>query len=136
MAHSLQEFLNATDSDTIRANTQWEMEATSGVSDIDVVLTKTTLYCQNFNLPNRTLEFANVSYKGAEFTNLVPISMKWETDHTVTVIADVNGENRRAFLAWQAQTINPDIEGGSKFEGDRSINSKSIIRIRLLDKDN
>lgn len=136
MAHSLQEFLNQTDSNTIRANTQWEMEATSGYSDIDNVLTATVLYCQNFNLPNRTLEFANVSYKGAEFTNLVPTTMKWETDHTVTVIADVNGENRRAFLAWQGKVINPDISGGSKFEGERSINSQSTIRIRMLDKDN
>lgn len=136
MAHALQEFLNKTDADTIRANTQWELEAASGYSDIDNVLVGTTMYVQNFDLPNRTLEFANVSYKGAEFSNLVPVSMKWETEHTVTVIADVNGENRRAFLAWQGKVINPDIEGGSKFEGDRRINSKSVVRIRLLDFDN
>lgn len=136
MAHSLNEFLNATNANTIRANTQWELEAVSGYKEIDDVLTTATMYCQNFDLPNRTLEFANVSYKGAEFTNLVPTTMKWETDHTVTVIADVNGQNRRAFLAWQGKVINPDILGGSKFEGDRGINEQSKIRIRLLDKDN
>ena len=32
--------------------------------------------------------------------------------------------------------MNPDISGGSVFEGDRSINEKSIVRINLLDKFN
>lgn len=136
MAHSLNEFLNATNANTIRANTQWELEAVSGYKEIDDVLTTAVIFVQNFNLPNRTLEFANVSYKGAEFTNLVPTTMKWETEHTATVIADVNGEYRRAFLAWQGKVINPDILGGSKFEGDRGINEQSKLRVRLLDKDN
>ena len=136
MAHALQEFLNAANSNTLRANNQYEGEAQSGYSDIDEVLQKAVMFGQNFTLPNRTLEFASVSYKGAEFANLVPTTMKWETEHTMTIIADVNGEYRRAFLAWQGKVINPDISGGSKFEGERSMNDQSILRVRLLDSNN
>lgn len=136
MAHALQEFLNAANSNTLRSNNQYEVEAQSGYSDIDEVLQKAVMFGQNFTLPNRTLEFASVSYKGAEFANLVPTTMKWETEHTMTIIADVNGEYRRAFLAWQGKVINPDISGGSKFEGERSINDQSILRVRLLDSNN
>lgn len=32
--------------------------------------------------------------------------------------------------------MNFDIEGGSLFEGDRGVNPKSLIRLRLFDKDN
>ena len=136
MAHALQEFLNAVNSNTIRANNQYEVEALAGYSDIDEVLQKAVMFGQNFTLPNRTLEFASVSYKGAEFANLVPTTMKWETEHTMTIVADVNGEYRRAFLAWQGKVINPDISGGSKFEGERSMNDQSILRVRLLDSNN
>ena len=136
MAHALQEFLNAANSNTRGANNQYEGEAQSGYSDIDEVLQKVVMFGQNFTLPNRTLEFASVSYKGAEFANLVPTTMKWETEHTMTIIADVNGEYRRAFLAWQGKVINPDISGGSKFEGERSMNDQSILRVRLLDSNN
>lgn len=136
MAHALQEFLNAANSNTLRANNQYEVEAQSGYSDIDEVLQKAVMFGQNFTLPNRTLEFASVNYKGAEFANLVPTTMKWENEHTMTIIADVNGEYRRAFLAWQGKVINPDISGGSKFEGERSMNDQSILRVRLLDSNN
>ena len=59
-----------------------------------------------------------------------------EQDHTISFLCDVNGELRRAMLAWQGKVMNPDISGGSYFEGDRGINEKSIIRVRLFDKDN
>lgn len=94
------------------------------------------MFGQGLTLPNRTLEFAAVSYKGAEFANLVPATMKWETDHSMTIISDVNGSWRRAFLKWQAKVINPDIPGGSVFEGDRRINRQSNLRVTLFDYDN
>jgi hypothetical protein len=56
-------------------------------------------------------------------------------EHSMTVYADANGEIRRAFLAWQAKTWDPDIEGGSVFAGDRRLNTGSVIRIHLLDND-
>jgi len=62
--------------------------------------------------------------------------MTWEQEHTMTIISDVNGSWRRAFLAWQARIINPDIEAGSVFEGDRRMHMESNIRVRLFDWDN
>lgn len=94
------------------------------------------MFGQGLTLPDRTLEFASVSYKGAEFTNLVPTTMKWTTDHSMTIISDVNGSWRRVFLAWQAKVINPDIPGGSAFDGDRRINPQSNLRVTLFDYDN
>lgn len=134
--HSLQEFLNATDANTIRVNNQFEVEAYTGYSELDDALKTGIMFGQGITLPNRTLEFASVSYKGAEFANLVPTTMKWENEHNMTIISDVNGSWRRIFLAWQAKVINPDIPGGSVFEGDRRINAKSNLRVKLFDWDN
>lgn len=136
MAHSLAEFLAAANANTIRANNQYEIVATSGYSDVDNVLKTAVMFGQNFTIPGRGIEYASVSYKGYEMTNLVPIRMTMEQEHTMTVIADVNGSYRRAFLAWMNHVINADIAGGSVFEGDRGINEQSIIRIQLFDKDN
>lgn len=136
MAKSVAEFLNAANSNTIRCNNQYELFCTSGYDDIDKVLELATLYGQGFELPNRTIEYASVSFKGFEMANIVPTRMAMGSDHSVNVLCDVNGELRRAFLAWQGKVMNPDIEGGSYFEGDRGINEKSIIRIHLFDKDN
>lgn len=90
----------------------------------------------NFTLPERGQEYATVYYKGYEMQNLVPTRLTMQQEHTMTIKCDVNGEYRRAFLAWQGKVINPDIEGGSLFEGDRGVNEKSIIRVDLFDKDN
>lgn len=136
MAHSLAEFLAAANANTIRANNQYEIVATSGYSDVDNVLKTAVMFGQNFTIPGRGIEYASVSYKGYEMTNLVPTRMTMEQEHTMTVIADVNGSYRRAFLAWMNHVINADIAGGSVFEGDRGINEQSIIRIQLFDKDN
>ena len=89
MAHALQEFLNAANSNTIRANNQYEVECTSGISEIDEVLQKPVMFGSNFSLPNRTIEYASVSYKGYEMTNLVPTRMTMEQEHTMTIKCDV-----------------------------------------------
>lgn len=136
MATAIEEFLAATTSNTIRANNQWEATFTSGYTEIDNVLKKAVMFGKNFTLPGRSVEYASVHYKGFEMANIVPTKLTMENEHTMTIQADVNGEYRRAFLAWQAKVMNPDIEGGSVFEGDRGINEKSIARISLFDKDN
>ena len=61
--------------------------------------------------------------------------MTFDKDHTLTVRCDTAGEIRRAFLRWQAETTNPDIEGGSLGEGDKRLNNASIVRLQLLDQD-
>ena len=77
-----------------------------------------------------------MSFKGYEVPNLVPTRLVMETEHTMTLIADIAGTHRRAFLRWMNHVMNSDIAGGSVFEGDRGVNEKSVIRIRLLDKFN
>jgi len=87
-------------------------------------------------LPSRSVEYATVSYKGYDVPNLVPTKIVMQTEFSFEVLEDVNGQNRRAFLAWMNHVMNFDIEGGSLFEGDRGVNPKSLIRLRLFDKDN
>lgn len=136
MATSLATFLQQTTADNIRANNTYEIEAFSGYNDIDAVLKNVIMYAKNVTMPGRTIEYASVWFKGFEAVNLVPVRTTFENDHSMTVYADINGTNRRCFLAWQNKVMNMDIEGGSLFEGDRGVNEKSTIRIRLFDKDN
>ena len=58
-----------------------------------------------------------------------------EQDHSMTVLDDVEGTNRRLFLAWMNKTMNAAISDGSLFEGDRGVH-QSTIRLELFDKDN
>lgn len=136
MATPITEFLAEATADTIRANNQYEVRCTSGFADIDAVMKRAVMMGNNFTLPERGQEYATVYYKGYEMQNLVPTRLTMQQEHTMTIKCDVNGEYRRAFLAWQGKVINPDIEGGSLFEGDRGVNEKSIIRVDLFDKDN
>lgn len=136
MATPLSKFLQTATADNIRANNTYEIECFSGYSDIDGVLDTVRLFAKNITMPGRNVEYASVWWKGFECVNLVPTRVSMETDHSMTVYADINGTNRRCFLAWQNKVMNMDIEGGSLFEGDRGVNEKSTIRIRLFDKDN
>lgn len=77
-----------------------------------------------------------MSFKGYEIPNLVPTRMTMGNEHTMSVLADIDGTNRRAFLRWMNHVMNADLAGGSLFEGDRGVNEKSIVRIRLFAKDN
>lgn len=81
----------------------------------------------------RTTNYAEVSFKG--YAVPIPTNEQMGNEHSMQVYADANGELRRAFLAWQAKTWDPDIEGGSVFAGDRRLNTGSVIRIHLLDND-
>lgn len=131
MAVPLINFLNKISTNQIRTQNMFEMTVTSGYNDVDKVLKDITMYGQGFPLPNRSQEFTDVFFKG--YNVPVPTVMKMEQDHTITVNADVDGELRRAFLAWAGKVSDPAISDGSVFAGDRRVNNKSIIRIHLLD---
>lgn len=136
MATALNQFLNLATTNTIRANNQYEIMATSGITEVDNVLKDAILFGKGITLPNRTIEYASVHFKGYECVNLVPTYMTMGHEHEITIVADVNGSYRRAFLAWMNHVMNADITGGSVFEGDRGVNEKSILRVQLFDKDN
>lgn len=134
MAHSTAEFLAAVNSDTIRVSNQFQINITTGYADIDAEMENTLLYGQSFTVPQRQNEYAEVAFKGFTMP-LVPTRITMENEHTMTVLDDVNGSNRRLFLAWLAKVINPAISDGSLFEGDRGV-SQGVIRLELFDKDN
>jgi hypothetical protein len=136
MATPLSKFLAAATADNIRANNQWEMTATAGITEVDDVLKDAVMYCSNATIPNRDIEYAAVSYKGYSCENLVPVRLVMGNEFSVTLKLDTDGSYRRAFLAWMNSVMNADISGGSVFEGDRGVNDKSIVRIQLFDKDN
>ena len=133
MAIALNEYLNKLSTNQVRTTNMFEMYITTGFSDIDAVLKDITMYGQNFTIPSRTTNFAEVSFKGMPIP--IPTNQQFEQDHSMTVNADADGQIRRAFLAWQSKTWDPDIEGGSVFSGDRRLNTGSVIRIQLLDND-
>ena len=136
MARSLQEFLNAATSDTIRCTNQFEVEYVSGISEVDALMEDVIIFGQGFKIPSRSVEYAPVSFKGYEVPNLVPTRIEMDKEVTMSVLEDVNGTNRRVFEAVMNNVMNFDIEGGSVFEGDRGVNPNSILRLKLFDKDN
>lgn len=134
MAHSLQEFLNAATADTIRCTNQFQISITTGYADLDAEAENVLLFGQSFTVPQRAIDYAEVSFKGYSMP-LVPTRMTMDQEHSMTVLDDVNGTNRRFFLAWLNKTMNADISGGSLFEGDRGVKD-AVIRLELFDKDN
>ena len=134
MAIAIETAYNALSQNQLRTTGQYEVFCTSGYSEIDNVLQNITIYATGFEAPNRTQEFAEATFKG--YPIYVPTVLKMGQEHSMTVRADNNGEIRRAFLAWQAKTADPDIEGGSVFAGDRRVNIGSSIRLHLLGNDN
>lgn len=106
----------------------------TGYSDVDAEMDKVLLFGQTFSVPTRAIEYADVSFKGYSMP-LVPTRMTMEQEHTMTVLDDVDGTNRRLFLMWLNKTMNAAISEGSLFEGDRGVHN-STIRLELFDKDN
>lgn len=133
MAIAINQFIENMSRDQFRTQNMFEMYATSGYSDIDAVLQKFTLHGEGFEIPSRTTNFTDVAFKGVNFP--LATNEAFQNEHEVTIRADTSGELRRAFLAWQAKTWNPDIEGGSVMEGDRRLNAQSSIRIHLFGSD-
>ena len=133
MATPIQQFIDAFSKNQVRTTNLFELEVIPGVpgrTDLDQKFSKFIMFGQNFQLPNRTQEYADMYFKG--YPVPVPTVMKMEQTHTVTVRADSNGEMRGAFLEWAATVADPDIKGGSVFAGDRRLNTAGTIRIKLL----
>jgi len=143
MAESLYNFMQAMNKNNVRTQNLFEMkvfipqELKNASGAQGHILTNffnpnMTYYGQNFSLPGRTINNVPVGFKG--FTVPVPTTMSMDQQHTVTVNADINGDLRRAFLAWQACTMNPQIDrNGGFFEGNRHLNNTSKIYIALID---
>lgn len=136
MANALSQFLTAATADTIRCTNQFEVEAQSGYSEVDSVLKNAMIFGQSFTIPQRTVNYATVSFKGYDITNIVPTNIDMTKEMSIEMLDDINGSYRRAFLAWMNHVMNFDISGGSVFEGDRGVNDNAIIRLKLFGRDN
>ena len=141
---SLYNFMEALNSNNVRTQNLFEMRVfiphilDNGGGCIDgTLLTRYlnpnfTFYGTGFPLPARDLQYAEVGFKG--YNVPVPTVMRMTQEHTVTINADINGDMRRAFLAWQSLTMNPQIDpNGGYFEGHRHLSESAKIRISLLD---
>lgn len=95
--------------------------------------TPLTFYGQNFTLPTRTIDMNTVSFRA--FDVPVPGKFSFTQEHSMTLNCDMNNTVRNAFLAWQAATINPDIDNGSGLWGDRALHLDDMIEIDLLGND-
>jgi len=54
MAIALNEYLNKLTTNQVRTTNMFELEVSSGYSEIDSILQSITMYGQGFNLPSRT----------------------------------------------------------------------------------
>lgn len=133
-AHSLAEFLEAANANTIRCTNTFEVEIVTGYNEIDSEMNKQIIYGQSFAIPQRGIELAEVSFKGYSMP-LVPTKMTMEQEHTMTILDDIQGTNRRMFLAWMNKTMDADIDNGSVFAGDRGV-SQGVVRLHLFGDDN
>ena len=143
MAESLYNFMAQLNKNNVRTQNLFEMRVFiphdlrnasgyQGIKLTDFFNPNLTYYGQNFSLPGRTINTAPVGFKG--FTVPVPTTMAMDQQHTVTMNADINGDLRRAFLAWQSCTMNPQIDvNGGFFEGNRHLDNTSKIYIALID---
>lgn len=141
--HSLYQFMDQLNRNSVRTQNLFEMRVFIPLDLRDdkgnngKILTKYlnpnfTYYGKGFELPSRTMQYADVGFKG--FTVPVPTVLRMTQEHNVTINADINGDMRRAFLAWQALTMNPQInDRGGYFEGNRRLKDSSMIKIALLD---
>ena len=133
MATPLIAFLNKLSQDQLRTTNMFELQVTSGYSDIDSALEPITMYGEGFQLPDRQIAAVQAPFKGYNFQ--IPTVVNMTQQHTMNVRADSAGEIRRAFLAWQAKSCDPAISDGSVLGGDRRMNVKGVIRVQLLDDD-
>lgn len=133
MAKSLLNFLSETQTNGIRTSNMFELEISSGYSEVDSLLQNITMYGQGFEIPERTQNFANVSFKGYPIP--IPTTLQMGTTHSFSVNADIDGVIRRAFLLWAGMVTDPAISSGSLFAGEKRPPSSSFVRIKLLGQD-
>lgn len=93
------------------------VEVKSGITGVDGTLDRMQVYGQGFSIPDRTVQYEDLQYRAYKIP--VATTLEMTQDHNVTLYNDVRGDLRRAFLDWQAATINPDIHSGSYFESNR-----------------
>lgn len=131
---TLSQALAAYNGDQVMTQTMWYIEA---VNTKEPDLEHMQIYGQGFELPERTNETAEVSYRAYPIP--VPTTLKMGQDHNITLNADVHQKLRRGFLNWQARAIDPRITNQTtSFAADRRPTAgvgASGLRLYLLAPD-
>ena len=130
MAKALNEFINILQNKGMRIQNMWEVDITTGYSDVDTKLKNVTFYAEGFDIPTRTQDTVVVPYKGYELN--VPSKMTMSNEHSMSIRCDVNGDLRRTFLKWMNYITDANIGQGSFFGGDKRIPKSANIRVKLL----
>lgn len=102
--YTLSQALAAYNGDQVMTQTMYYIEA---VNTKEPDLEHMQIYGQGFELPERTNETADVSYRAYPIP--VPTTLKMGQDHNITLNCDVHQKLRRGFLNWQARAIDPRI---------------------------
>lgn len=130
MARPIQDFINILQNKGLRIQNMWEAEITTGYSDVDEKMKNITFYIEDFSAPNRKQETVAVPFKGYPLN--VPSKISMETEHTLKVRCDVNGDTRRLFLKWMNYITAANISQGSYFGGEKRIPKNSVMRLKCL----
>jgi len=133
MAKSLQDFLQIISEKGVRKNHQFQLDISSGYSDVDKVLEDFTVFATVAEIPSRTQEMVELPYQGYNLS--VAGAFQMSNEHTFTVRDTATGDIRRAFLKWQSYMTNPAISQGSMLQGDKRIPANSYVRMHLLGDD-
>ena len=91
-------------------------------------------YGQGFDIPTRTINYADVSFRG--YAIPVPTVAQFGTTHSITFNDDSTGSIRNILMRWQNASINTNISQGNfegnRFTGDPSLGYGANIKIYLL----
>lgn len=130
---ALTTFVNHFRNAGIRSSIMYKLEASSGIAEVDNVLSLLNLYAQGWNAPSRTITYGDVKFRA--YTTKVPLSVQNEQEHTFKCICDIQGWGRNAFLIWMNSVIDADFSAGSYFSGNKRYPTTSNIRLHLLSDD-
>ena len=115
--YNLSQAIDLFNQDQVRTQTMYEISFDTGIPEITDRLKRMQVYGNSFSLPERTVNFEDLTYRAYKIP--IPTTLDMGQDHNITVYADVRGDLRRAMLDWQAACLNPAIDQGSFFESNR-----------------
>lgn len=133
MAKSLQDFLNAVQTKGVRKTNQFQLEFSTGYSDVDNALENATVWATTAEVPGRTIEYIDLPYQG--FITKVAGTVTMEQEHNLSIRVDNAGDIRKAFLKWQNYVANMAIGQGSNLGGNKQIPTSSFVRMKMLADD-
>jgi len=133
MARALINFINNLQGVGARVSNQWELDISTGFSDIDEKLKDITMYADGFQTPERTQHYGDVHFKG--YPAKVPTHMIMQQEHNFNVRCDINNNSHKLFLKWQNYITDMSITNGSYLGGLKRIPKTSFVRLHMLGED-